>query len=559
MSVIDSGGYTDDQQHQQQLQQQQQQQRQHQQQQHRRHQQHHHHHQQHQQQQQQQRLQAVVVTTADERGGGGGRQRHSENVAEQTDMAETGTRATDVVVVTTADAVKENRNGPPPPSSSSSDVSVSAATYATAAAEHVASSQVQVSSIPVGQLINVSAAGTFNVITADSLQLSESNDFKPLLCVDNSCLNCDTRTQVDGDTWRTVVRAEDGTFKTAHIVLRPDNSTTNNVHEEETDQGVSSPNTAPCYSYTEAARLPVLPVRCKTTNAELHKKKFGSGCRGKCIKFGNQWYTPSEFEALCGRASSKDWKRSIRFGGRSLQTLIYDGVLLPHAMSCTCAACCDDESATGPVRLFTPYKRIRTKKHSSSHSKKKKIEDGAAISNDEDSCDSSVGISLDNGDMDIKDEEPILIQTGDISQAEIVQSNDSIEDMFKKLENMSSRMIKMVHHFRNSMRVAKYKWSTEKQELLAELKRAKENSIENRNDFDVETISSVAAGLQPSTDDIPDVKKCANCNRDAFAECSLCRRTPYCSTFCQSKDWNNHQVECDNSQGSIMLIVQTQE
>jgi len=102
--------------------------------------------------------------------------------------------------------------------------------------------------------------------------------------------------------------------------------------------------------------------------------------------------------------------------------------------------------------------------------------------------------------------------------------------------------------------------------------------ISYRNDFDVETISSVAAGLQPSTDDIPDVKKvsildyvtlfaiklcfflqCANCNRDAFAECSLCRRTPYCSTFCQSKDWNNHQVECDNSQGSIMLIVQTQE
>lgn len=45
---------------------------------------------------------------------------------------------------------------------------------------------------------------------------------------------------------------------------------------------------------------------------------------------------------------------------------------------------------------------------------------------------------------------------------------------------MSSRMIKMVHHFRNSMRVAKYKWNTEKQELLAELKRAKDNSIEHR-------------------------------------------------------------------------------
>lgn len=93
----------------------------------------------------------------------------------------------------------------------------------------------------------------------------------------------------------------------------------------------------------------------QTTNAELHKKKFGSGCRGKCIKFGNQWYTPSEFEALCGRASSKDWKRSIRFGGRSLQTLIYDGVLLPHAMSCTCAACCDDESAVNNYYYATNF------------------------------------------------------------------------------------------------------------------------------------------------------------------------------------------------------------
>lgn len=167
--MIDSGGgYADEQQlqqqqqHQQQQQQQHQQQHQQQQQQNRRHQQQTHH--------TQQRLQAATTTTAtatmDERGGGGGRQRHSENVAEQTDMAETGTRAADVVVVTAADVVKENRNGP-----SSSDVSVSAASYTTAAAEHVTSSQVQVSSIPVGQLINVSAAGTFNVISAESLQV----------------------------------------------------------------------------------------------------------------------------------------------------------------------------------------------------------------------------------------------------------------------------------------------------------------------------------------------------------------------------------------------------
>ncbi|KOB58240.1 Deformed epidermal autoregulatory factor 1 [Operophtera brumata] len=143
----------------------------------------------------------------------------------------------------------------------------------------------------------------------------------------------------------------------------------------------------PPRSWADTVHMPVLPVRCKNTSAELHKVKFGSGGRGKCIKYGLEWYTPSEFEALCGRASSKDWKRSIRFGGRSIQALIDEGILTPHATSCTCGACCDDQSgkmlcfynfvnkhsveycssykklfkssAMGPVRLFTPYKRRR--------------------------------------------------------------------------------------------------------------------------------------------------------------------------------------------------------
>lgn len=55
--------------------------------------------------------------------------------------------------------------------------------------------------------------------------------------------------------------------------------------------------------------------------------------------------------------------------------------------------------------------------------------------------------------------------------------------------------------------------------------------------------------------------QCANCNREALAECSLCRRTPYCSTFCQRKDWNAHQVECTNPNETtqqIMLLVDDQ-
>ena len=45
----------------------------------------------------------------------------------------------------------------------------------------------------------------------------------------------------------------------------------------------------------------LLFLRCKNTSAELHKARFGSGGRGRCIKLGSSWYTPSEFEALCGK------------------------------------------------------------------------------------------------------------------------------------------------------------------------------------------------------------------------------------------------------------------
>ncbi|XP_004717254.3 deformed epidermal autoregulatory factor 1 homolog [Echinops telfairi] len=102
-----------------------------------------------------------------------------------------------------------------------------------------------------------------------------------------------------------------------------------------------------------------LPVRCRNISGTLYKNRLGSGGRGRCIKQGENWYSPTEFEAMAGRASSKDWKRSIRYAGRPLQCLIQDGILNPHAASCTCAACCDDMSLSGPVRLFVPYKRRR--------------------------------------------------------------------------------------------------------------------------------------------------------------------------------------------------------
>lgn len=155
-----------------------------------------------------------------------------------------------------------------------------------------------------------------------------------MLCVDNGFL-CESR----GDDKNDPIRWN-GELKATHIVIQ------NSTDESESDPiHVTSAQPNSLCSWSECANMAVLPIRCKNTNAELHKSRFGSGGRGRCIKLGNDWYTPSEFEALCGRASSKDWKRSIRFGGRSLQTLIDEQILRPHATSCTCAACCDDDSA----------------------------------------------------------------------------------------------------------------------------------------------------------------------------------------------------------------------
>uniref|UniRef100_A0A672TPA1 DEAF1 transcription factor n=1 Tax=Strigops habroptila TaxID=2489341 RepID=A0A672TPA1_STRHB len=92
-----------------------------------------------------------------------------------------------------------------------------------------------------------------------------------------------------------------------------------------------------------------LPVRCRNISGILYKNRLGSGGRGRCIKQGDNWYSPTEFEAMAGRASSKDWKRSIRYAGRPLQCLIHVRLSFP-----SCACCC---FRSGPVRLFVPYKR----------------------------------------------------------------------------------------------------------------------------------------------------------------------------------------------------------
>lgn len=191
--------------------------------------------------------------------------------------------------------------------------------------------------VPVGSLIGT----TFNVITPDQLP----QQFKQMICVDsNGFISSNV-----GDVGSNI--------KPMHIVLQtqsqaePITTNTGSITTQESTTMTEQSHTATIVQpttiadWTESVNMDVLPVRCKATTAELYKARLGSGGRGKCIKYRDNWYTPSEFENLCGRGSSKDWKRSIRFAGRSLQALIDEGVLTPHATSCTCGACCDDDSS----------------------------------------------------------------------------------------------------------------------------------------------------------------------------------------------------------------------
>lgn len=373
-------------------------------------------------------------------------------------------------------------------------------------------------SLPVGSLV---AGTTINVITSDHLP-----HLKPLLCVDNGIIS---RDQAAGD----------GDIKATHIVIQSGDGGVS-------DNAATSPNNT---SWTEAANMPVLPIRCKNISADLHKARFGSGGRGRCIESNGSWYTPSEFEAVCGRASSKDWKRSIKFGGRSIQALIFENVLTPHATSCTCGACCDDDTATGPVRLFTPYKRRRV----ASIEKRSRKRQNSVDESDSDPPQSAHATkeeawqSLADG-LDVTNDYQLIDNS----------AQDTLTDLnvaMKKLEDLSQQVAKFSTELRKCVAKVKGLVGVQTDSMATETTTAIIGSVEEVDNANQSQLLNV---------ECTNSKTCANCNRDASAECSMCRRTPYCSTYCQRKDWAAHQMECmrgvsvGEHSSSIMLIVDSQ-
>uniref|UniRef100_A0A286XRB1 SP100 nuclear antigen n=1 Tax=Cavia porcellus TaxID=10141 RepID=A0A286XRB1_CAVPO len=73
---------------------------------------------------------------------------------------------------------------------------------------------------------------------------------------------------------------------------------------------------------------PELPVTCGDAKATLMREVFKQGVWKKSIRSEDgKWYTPKEFEVAGGRASSKNWKISVRCHGWTLRELMEKGIL----------------------------------------------------------------------------------------------------------------------------------------------------------------------------------------------------------------------------------------
>ncbi|NXJ68006.1 DEAF1 factor, partial [Rostratula benghalensis] len=342
-----------------------------------------------------------------------------------------------------------------------------------------------------------------------------------------------------------------------------------------------------------------LPVRCRNISGILYKNRLGSGGRGRCIKQGDNWYSPTEFEAMAGRASSKDWKRSIRYAGRPLQCLIHDGILNPHAASCTCAACCDDMTLSGPVRLFVPYKRRKKENEVPATPVKKdcsknitllpataattftvtpsgQITTSGALTFDRASTVEATAIiseSPSQGDVftgatvqDTSVQQPCRVthpephypsyqdncQISPFPEAALPTSHPKIvltslpalsvppttptkaisPSVVNGLEVTEQRTWLYLEEMVNSL-------LSTAQQLKALIEQAKQASNSFREA--AVTQAKIQADVERKE------QSCVNCGREATNECTGCHKVNYCSTFCQRKDWKDHQHVCGQS------------
>ncbi|XP_034033254.1 deformed epidermal autoregulatory factor 1 homolog [Thalassophryne amazonica] len=363
------------------------------------------------------------------------------------------------------------------------------------------------------------------------------------------------------------------------------------------------------YNWDHSVYNNELPVRCRNTSGILFKNRLGSGGKGRCIKHNQQWFTPSEFEASAGRASSKDWKRSIRYAGRPLLCLIQEGILNPHAASCTCTACCDEPtttlkdgdsvtadnlSMTGPVRLFVPYKRRKKEAEpAAAHIRKEPpatknitLTSGATFT----VCPSGHITTAGTVTFDrTPTGEPAAIMSDSAAQSDVFTSTTVLAALpalavtpqplqakvavaaspsagvvaglevgvgpvlgegqtstWQQLEEMANVLLSNAQQLKVLIEQAKQ-----------QVPQVKGHCASKESHFQNQISSPHQDQEQPETKRNSEVTEiiihqmCVNCGRVALSECTACRKVSYCSPFCQRKDWKEHQHSCCQSGGGV--------
>ncbi|XP_036136979.1 deformed epidermal autoregulatory factor 1 homolog isoform X2 [Molossus molossus] len=318
------------------------------------------------------------------------------------------------------------------------------------------------------------------------------------------------------------------------------------------------------------------------------------GGRGRCIKQGENWYSPTEFEAMAGRASSKDWKRSIRYAGRPLQCLIQDGILNPHAASCTCAACCDDMTLSGPVRLFVPYKRRKKENELPTAPGKKEaaknitllpataattftvtpsgqittsgaltfdrastVEATAVISESPAQGDVFAGATVQEAGVQppcrAGPAEPHYpgyqdsCQVAPFPEAALPTAHPKIV-----LTSLPALAVPPSHPTKavspavvNGLELSEQRsWLYLEEMVNSLLSTAQQLKTLFEQAKQTSSYREAAAAQARVQDAERKEQSCVNCGREALSECTGCHKVHYCSTFCQRKDWKDHQHMC---------------
>ncbi|XP_073514765.1 deformed epidermal autoregulatory factor 1 homolog isoform X2 [Phyllobates terribilis] len=356
-----------------------------------------------------------------------------------------------------------------------------------------------------------------------------------------------------------IVVHTDGSIMDAQHIKVPTASMTPDESPSSPSPGSDKDGTR--YSWDPSAYDNEVPVRCRNISGILYKNRLGSGGRGRCVKHSDGWYTPTEFEAIAGRASSKDWKRSIRYAGRPLQCLIQDGLLTPHAASCTCAACCDDLSLSGPVRLFIPYKRRKKEGEMSVGSGKKdqskNISLLPATAETTFTVSSSGQITATDAltfEREVTAEATTILtdsppQGDDYSGAAVLSSlpalalapstptKEASSSVVNGLEvSEQQRPWLYLEEMVNSL-------ISTAQQLKAYVEQGKNEAVANaeRKEFSSHLFQQ-AEDMDGKHEIL--LRSCVNCGREALNECTGCHKVNYCSIFCQRKDWKDHQHLC---------------